>query len=136
MDLATLQERYPHGSEWRWRISSSEPLRTVVGWEPGPVGTVIWKVNGTPQIVRCSPGTIDDGFDRVVPPPPCPITEPVTLYPYETRAGVNDKVRWVEGGWGVPLRRLTVGPITVWPPGEAPDPQTTRGGIWTWDGAS
>jgi hypothetical protein len=75
-DLASLQERYPHGSRWRWRVNSNEPYRTVLGWEPERSASVVWRVEGTHQIVSVSPGTIDSGFDLVVPTPPCPITRP------------------------------------------------------------
>jgi hypothetical protein len=67
------------------------------------------------------------GVWSVVPPvPPCPITRPLTIY---AQYHSTDNV-WATGGANLPGGPS---PITIWPPGEAPDPSKSSGGIWTWD---
>lgn len=62
----------------------------------------------------------------VVPLTPCPITEPVMLH-----RTVGEVPFWIEAAV---IQHDGTQAITVWPPGEAPDPMTARGGVWTWEG--
>lgn len=126
MTLEELQERYPHGSRWRCPYGTVTVIAIDTDrQEPH----VVWRAGAT-EYWASTVRAVENDWTRIPDPPPCPITEPVTLYPYEDRRTTELQGRYPHTSDATLLGGPPI--ITLWPPGEAPDPKTTRGGIWTW----
>lgn len=121
MNAETLQERYPIGSRWRLTAFPRSTVHEVIAHVDGQV--ILCPATVAHPIARM-PHILDGQWARVPDPPPSPITEPVTLYPY-ARHGTTG---WDLGGPydednGKP-------PIHLSPEGQEPPAAAVHRGWW------
>jgi hypothetical protein len=79
MTLDELQADFPYGSHWRRGGRHAD----VVGWiwNRRSYGVVLDDEDS--ELFSRSPDEMRSAWERVPDPAPCPITEPVTLWPYD-----------------------------------------------------
>lgn len=122
LDLATLQERYPHGSRWYGPDQTTLIVvghRTDDGW---PVFEVRADANERSYKYASWSGVL---HQRIPDPPPSPITEPVTLHSFARHGngpGYGMGGPFDESG-GYP-------PITLLPQGQEPPVDAVHRGWW------
>jgi hypothetical protein len=110
LSTLTLEEKYPIGSRWmkdtNWLGSPEHKEYRVIGYDGNGIVTAT-KVNDWASGYTLHAPSSLDGCERVPDPPPCPITEPVTLRGAYVTDLVHGSVMWL------PRDRM----ITLHPPG-------------------
>jgi hypothetical protein len=110
LSTLTLEEKYPIGSRWtkdaEWLGSPEHKEYRVIGYDGNGIVTATTVNDWASGYTLHAPSSLD-GCERIPDPPPCPITEPVTL------EGYSDC-------WKAPMPHLVERfqrRITLYPPG-------------------
>jgi hypothetical protein len=128
-----LADQFPVGSQWEihttWLDKPEHRVYRVVGYDGDGIVAATTTNGGNRGYALLSPKGFDD-LTRVPDPPPCPITEPVTLWSY--RPGVGAHREWTTSSNVAAVARIdNQTAITLHPPGTPVD--SHEWGVYTWD---